>query len=94
VASRAPFPLSADWLAWLRPASFLLRLGGLTVAVDPVLSARILGAGQRFTRPVLRLDRIPVSGIDVAMLPIRAYAPRWFMQRTCTWTRVGSACGS
>jgi L-ascorbate metabolism protein UlaG (beta-lactamase superfamily) len=51
VASRAPFPLSADWLAWLRPASFLLRLGGLTVAVDPVLSARILGAGQRFTRP-------------------------------------------
>jgi L-ascorbate metabolism protein UlaG (beta-lactamase superfamily) len=57
VASRAPLPLSGDWLAWLGHASFLLRLGGLTVAVDPVLSARILGAGQRFTPP--GLDRLP-----------------------------------
>ena len=57
MALRAPLPLSGDWLAWLGHASFLLRLGGLTVAVDPVLSARILGAGQRFTPP--GLDRLP-----------------------------------
>lgn len=57
VALRAPLPLAGDWLAWLGHASFLLRLGGLTVAVDPVLSARILGAGQRFIPP--GLDRLP-----------------------------------
>jgi L-ascorbate metabolism protein UlaG (beta-lactamase superfamily) len=57
VASRAPLPPSAAWLAWLGHASFLLRLGGCTVAIDPVLSQRILGAGQRFTPP--GLDRLP-----------------------------------
>lgn len=57
VAARAPFPAADAWLAWLGHASFLLRLGGRTVAVDPVLSQRILGAGQRFTPP--GLDRLP-----------------------------------
>jgi L-ascorbate metabolism protein UlaG (beta-lactamase superfamily) len=57
VALRSPLPATGSWLAWLGHASFLLRLGGLTVAVDPVLSQRILGAGQRFTPP--GLDRLP-----------------------------------
>jgi L-ascorbate metabolism protein UlaG (beta-lactamase superfamily) len=57
VAAPAPLPLSGDWLAWLGHASFLLCLDGLTVAVDPVLSARIPGAGQRLTPP--GLDRLP-----------------------------------
>jgi L-ascorbate metabolism protein UlaG (beta-lactamase superfamily) len=57
VATRAPLPPVDAWLAWLGHASFLLRLGGRTVAVDPVLSPRILGAGQRFTPP--GLDRLP-----------------------------------
>jgi L-ascorbate metabolism protein UlaG (beta-lactamase superfamily) len=57
VAARAPLPAADAWLAWLGHASFLLRLGGRTVAVDPVLSPRILGAGQRFTPP--GLDRLP-----------------------------------
>jgi L-ascorbate metabolism protein UlaG (beta-lactamase superfamily) len=57
VAAPAPLPLSGDWLAWLGHASFLLCLDGLTVAVDPVLSARILGAGQRLIPP--GLDRLP-----------------------------------
>jgi L-ascorbate metabolism protein UlaG (beta-lactamase superfamily) len=35
----------------------LVRLGGCTVAIDPVLAQRILGAGQRFTPP--GLDRLP-----------------------------------
>ncbi|MGH3934926.1 MAG: MBL fold metallo-hydrolase [Pseudonocardiaceae bacterium] len=57
VAARARLPVADAWLAWLGHASFLLRLGGHTVAVDPVLSPRILGAGQRFTPP--GLERLP-----------------------------------
>ncbi|HEU0089296.1 MAG TPA: MBL fold metallo-hydrolase [Pseudonocardiaceae bacterium] len=57
VAPRVPLPAAAAWLAWLGHASFLIRLGGCTVAVDPVLSERILGAGQRLTPP--GLDRLP-----------------------------------
>jgi L-ascorbate metabolism protein UlaG (beta-lactamase superfamily) len=57
VATRAPLPAGDNWLAWLGHASFLLRLNGHTVAVDPVLSQRILGAGQRFTPP--GLDGLP-----------------------------------
>jgi L-ascorbate metabolism protein UlaG (beta-lactamase superfamily) len=57
VAARAPLPTADAWLAWLGHASFLLHLGGRTVAVDPVLSQRILGAGRRFTPP--GLDRLP-----------------------------------
>lgn len=57
VAARAPLPAGDNWLVWLGHASFLLRLNGRTVAVDPVLSQRILGAGQRFTPP--GLDRLP-----------------------------------
>ncbi|HEY3894289.1 MAG TPA: MBL fold metallo-hydrolase [Pseudonocardiaceae bacterium] len=57
VAARAPLPAGDDWLAWLGHASFLLRLGGRTVAVDPVLSPRILGAGRRLTPA--GLDRLP-----------------------------------
>ena len=57
VALPAPLPVADAWLAWLGHASFLLRLGGHTVAVDPVLSQRILGAGQRFTPP--GLDQLP-----------------------------------
>ncbi|HEX2299472.1 MAG TPA: MBL fold metallo-hydrolase, partial [Pseudonocardiaceae bacterium] len=56
-ASRASLPSGDGWLVWLGHASFLLRLGGRTVAVDPVLSERILGAGRRLTPP--GLDRLP-----------------------------------
>jgi L-ascorbate metabolism protein UlaG (beta-lactamase superfamily) len=57
VASDAPLPAGDGWLAWLGHASFLLRLGECTVAIDPVLSQYIAGAGQRFTPP--GLDRLP-----------------------------------
>lgn len=57
VAPRSPLPSGASWLAWLGHASFLLRLGGRTVAVDPVLSERILGAGRRLTPA--GLDQLP-----------------------------------
>jgi L-ascorbate metabolism protein UlaG (beta-lactamase superfamily) len=57
VLPRGPSPTGDAWVAWLGHASFLLRLGGRTIAVDPVLSRRILGAGQRLTPP--GLDRLP-----------------------------------
>jgi L-ascorbate metabolism protein UlaG (beta-lactamase superfamily) len=57
VAAQACIPSGPAWLAWLGHASFLLRIGGHTVAVDPVLSERIPGAGRRLTPP--GLDRLP-----------------------------------
>jgi Beta-lactamase superfamily domain len=57
VLPRVPLPTGDAWVTWLGHASFLLRLGGRTLAVDPVLSPRILGAGQRITPP--GLDRLP-----------------------------------
>jgi len=57
VAAPAALPTGDAWLAWLGHASFLLRLGGCTVAVDPVLSNRILAAGRRLTPA--GLDRLP-----------------------------------
>ncbi len=56
VAARTPLP-TGNALTWLGHASFLLRLGERTVAVDPVLSGRIFGAGRRLTPP--GLDRLP-----------------------------------
>ncbi|MGH3915905.1 MAG: MBL fold metallo-hydrolase [Pseudonocardiaceae bacterium] len=57
VALGAPLPTGESWLAWLGHASFLLRLGGRTVAVDPVLSNRIFGTGRRLTPA--GLNRLP-----------------------------------
>jgi L-ascorbate metabolism protein UlaG (beta-lactamase superfamily) len=57
VTSGTAVPAADAWLVWLGHASFLLRLGRCAVAIDPVLSQRILGAGQRFTPP--GLDRLP-----------------------------------
>ncbi|HET9258299.1 MAG TPA: MBL fold metallo-hydrolase [Pseudonocardiaceae bacterium] len=69
VARRAPLPTAGAWLVWLGHASFLLRLGGRTVAVDPVLSQRILGAGRRFTPP--GLNRLPL--LDLLLISHNHY---------------------
>lgn len=69
VAARASLPTGDDWLAWLGHASFLLRLGGHTVAVDPVLSPWILGAGRRLTPA--GLDRLPP--LDVLLISHNHY---------------------
>ncbi len=69
VASPASMPSGDAWLSWLGHASFLLRLGGCTVAVDPVLSQRILGAGQRLTPP--GLDRLPA--LDLLLISHNHY---------------------
>jgi hypothetical protein len=82
VAARTPLPTGDAWLAWLGHASFLARLGGCTVAIDPVLSQRILGAGQRFTPP--GVDRLPP--LDLLLIShnhydhpvrLRLGPPRW-----------------
>ena len=69
VAALASLPAGDSWLVWLGHASFLLRLSGCTVAVDPVLSQRILGAGQRFTPP--GVDRLPA--LDLLLISHNHY---------------------
>ncbi|MGH3978351.1 MAG: MBL fold metallo-hydrolase [Pseudonocardiaceae bacterium] len=54
---RDPLPAATPSVTWAGHASFLLRLGGVSALVDPVLSERILGAGRRLTPP--GLQRVP-----------------------------------
>jgi L-ascorbate metabolism protein UlaG (beta-lactamase superfamily) len=46
-------------LTWIGHASFLIRLGGLAVLVDPVLSPTIPGVGRRLTPPGLDWEQLP-----------------------------------
>lgn len=59
--------------AWLGHATVLLRINGLTILVDPVLSTRVgLGAGlftlgpARLIQPALRIDQLPP--IDLVLI--------------------------
>lgn len=69
MACRRALPTCDNWLCWLGHASFLLNLGGHSVAVDPVLSERIVGAGQRLSPP--GLDRLPP--LDVLLITHNHY---------------------
>lgn len=51
---------------WLGHATVLLRVAGLTILTDPVLSERI---GMRLGRVTLGLDRLRPPAMDVASLP-------------------------
>lgn len=102
VARPAPLPSGDAWLTWLGHASFLLRLGGHTVAIDPVLSPRIAGARHRLTPP--GVDRLPpvdlllishnhydhLDARTVRALPrntpvvVPGGLGRWFRRRGCT----------
>ncbi|MBA2309997.1 MAG: MBL fold metallo-hydrolase [Pseudonocardiales bacterium] len=46
-------------LTWIGHASFLIRLGGLAVLADPVLSPRLPGVGPRLTPPGLSWEQLP-----------------------------------
>jgi L-ascorbate metabolism protein UlaG (beta-lactamase superfamily) len=62
-------PPGAASVSWIGHASFLLRIGGATVLVDPVLSTRISGAGRRLTPP--GLDALPP--VDVLLISHNHY---------------------
>jgi L-ascorbate metabolism protein UlaG (beta-lactamase superfamily) len=46
-------------LTWIGHASFLIRLGGLAVLADPVLSPTLPGVGRRLTPPGLTWEQLP-----------------------------------
>lgn len=56
-------------VTWIGHASFLLRTGGATVLVDPVLSPRIPGAGRRLTPPGID----PLPPVDVLLISHNHY---------------------
>jgi N-acyl-phosphatidylethanolamine-hydrolysing phospholipase D len=70
----------AGALVWLGHASFLVRMGGLTVLVDPVLGDRI-GPVRRLVRPGLTVDELPP--IDVVLLTHnhRDHTDLWTLSR-------------
>ncbi|MFJ6072551.1 MBL fold metallo-hydrolase [Streptomyces sp. NPDC093065] len=46
-------------VTWVGHATFVVRLGGLTVLTDPVWSPRIPGAGARLTPPGVAWEELP-----------------------------------
>ncbi len=58
-------------LTWIGHASFVLRLGGLVVATDPVWSNRLGGAVARLTAPGVAFDALPA--IDVVTISHNHY---------------------
>jgi L-ascorbate metabolism protein UlaG (beta-lactamase superfamily) len=50
---------AAPSLTWIGHATFVLRLGGVLVATDPIWSQRISGVVRRHAPPGVTLDRLP-----------------------------------
>lgn len=65
-ATPAPVGPGALSVTWLGHASALLRVGGITALVDPVLGRGILGAGARLTPPGLTVEALPP--VDVLLI--------------------------
>ena len=65
VRAADPAPLAAPSLTWIGHATFVLRLGGLLVATDPIFSTRIGGAIKRLVPPGLALDAVPPLDVVV-----------------------------
>ena len=62
---------AAPSLTWIGHATFVLRLGGMLVATDPIWSERISGVIKRLAPPGLALDAIPP--IDVVTVSHNHY---------------------
>jgi N-acyl-phosphatidylethanolamine-hydrolysing phospholipase D len=58
-------------LTWVGHASFVLKLGGQLVAIDPVWSERLSGVVPRLSQPGVALEAIPQ--IDVALVTHNHY---------------------
>ena len=54
-------------LTWIGHATFVLRLGGLLVATDPIWSARV-GTQPRLSEPGVRLEDAVCHGFDVVTI--------------------------
>ena len=55
-----------DYVAWIGHATFLLKLGGITIITDPVFSKNagpLFFGPKRFTEPALKLNEIPRTDI-------------------------------
>ena len=70
-ADPAALQALAPSLTWIGHASFVLRLGGLLVATDPIFSTRIAGAVRREVAPGVALDDLPP--IDVVTVSHNHY---------------------
>ncbi|MFE7553248.1 MBL fold metallo-hydrolase [Streptomyces gardneri] len=52
---------------WVGHATYVVRIGGLTVLTDPVWSSAILGAGSRLTAPGVEWDAVgPVDAVVIS----------------------------
>ncbi|KQX16722.1 hypothetical protein ASC82_00165 [Streptomyces sp. Root431] len=52
---------------WVGHATYVVRIGGLTVLTDPVWSSAILGAGSRLTPPGVEWDAVgPVDAVVIS----------------------------
>ncbi|WP_411080468.1 MBL fold metallo-hydrolase [Streptomyces sp. cmx-18-6] len=54
-----PLPTAGTTVTWAGHASWIVRIGGLTVLTDPVWSRRILGTPARITPPGVPWARLP-----------------------------------
>lgn len=66
-------------LAWLGHASFLVRMGGLTVLIDPVLGN--LGPVRRLTPPGLGVDELPPIDLVLLTHNHRDHTDTWTLSR-------------
>ena len=55
-----------DYIAWIGHATYLIKLGNITIITDPVFSKNagpLIFGPDRFTEPALKLDEIPKTDI-------------------------------
>ena len=55
-----------DYVAWIGHATFLIKLGNITIITDPVFSKNagpLIFGPKRFTEPALKLNEIPKTDI-------------------------------
>ena len=63
-----------DYIAWIGHATFLIKLGDITIITDPVFSKNagpLIFGPKRFTKPALELNEIPKT--DVFLLTHNHY---------------------
>ena len=55
-----------DYIAWIGHATYLIKLGNMTIITDPVFSKNagpLIFGPKRFTAPALKLNEIPKTDI-------------------------------